>query len=233
MTAREGRTEGLFIAAKGGHNAESHNHNDVGHFIVYADGLPVLIDLGTEEYRVQTFSPQRYELWYLKSEYHNLPTVRGIGQRDGQRFRGENSEFTRSADLVEFKLQIERAYPEEAGIESWQRTFRLSREGPGYVEIVDEFTLREPAAELYYSLITPLKPIFAADGAIELEYAANKRVTLAYEAVALAASSEKIDIADDRLRGNWGDAVYRLLLTAKKPLSQGKHAIKVIKGKSE
>ena len=79
----------------------------------------------------------------------------------------------------------------------------------------------------------PVADRLELDGAIELEYAANKRVTLAYEAVALAASSEKIDIADDRLRGNWGDAVYRLLLTAKKPLSQGKHAIKVIKGKSE
>ena len=30
--------EGLYVAAKGGHNAESHNHNDIGNFIVYVTG---------------------------------------------------------------------------------------------------------------------------------------------------------------------------------------------------
>src|SRR2546430_9673482 len=40
----------LFRSAWGGHNAQSHNHNDVGNFIVYGDGRPVLIDLGVETY---------------------------------------------------------------------------------------------------------------------------------------------------------------------------------------
>jgi hypothetical protein len=35
MTARSraGSTEGLYLAAWGGHNAQSHNHNDVGNFL--------------------------------------------------------------------------------------------------------------------------------------------------------------------------------------------------------
>jgi hypothetical protein len=37
---------GLFLGLQGGHNAESHNHNDVGNFIVYFDGKPALIDVG-------------------------------------------------------------------------------------------------------------------------------------------------------------------------------------------
>ncbi|QGQ98142.1 heparinase [Paenibacillus psychroresistens] len=67
MTAREseGSEQGLYLAAKGGTNNEPHNHNDVGNFIVYADGLPVFIDLGTEEYTAKTFSAERYEIWYL------------------------------------------------------------------------------------------------------------------------------------------------------------------------
>src|SRR5262249_6996608 len=42
LTAREraGSADGLFLAAKGGHNAESHNHNDIGSFIVALDGAP-------------------------------------------------------------------------------------------------------------------------------------------------------------------------------------------------
>lgn len=30
-----GSSQGYYLAVKGGHNDESHNHNDVGHFIIY------------------------------------------------------------------------------------------------------------------------------------------------------------------------------------------------------
>jgi hypothetical protein len=52
---REGDTRGFYLAAKGGHNAESHNHNDIGNFIVYYDGLPLLIDVGSGKYTARTF----------------------------------------------------------------------------------------------------------------------------------------------------------------------------------
>ena len=47
MTARRGS---LFVAMKGGTNGESHNHNDVGSFVVYADDEPLFIDPGVGEY---------------------------------------------------------------------------------------------------------------------------------------------------------------------------------------
>src|SRR5258707_3435400 len=33
---------GLYVSAWGGHNGQSHNHNDVGNFVVFSDGRPVL-----------------------------------------------------------------------------------------------------------------------------------------------------------------------------------------------
>ncbi len=62
MAARSvsGWPSGLFLAAKGGHNAESHNHNDVGNFIVYYNGQPVIIDAGVGAYTAKTFSAERY-----------------------------------------------------------------------------------------------------------------------------------------------------------------------------
>ena len=47
MTARSNANsiKGFYVAAMGGHNAENHNHNDVGSFMVYADAEPLLIDL--------------------------------------------------------------------------------------------------------------------------------------------------------------------------------------------
>ncbi|MCX6624562.1 MAG: heparinase II/III family protein, partial [Acidobacteria bacterium] len=82
MAARrkEGSAEGLYLAAQGGHNMESHNHNDVGNFIVYADGKPVIIDIGVETYSAKTFSAQRYDIWTMQSAWHNLPTVDGVMQ---------------------------------------------------------------------------------------------------------------------------------------------------------
>jgi hypothetical protein len=75
MAAREkgGSIEGLYVAAKGGYNDESHNQNDAGHFIVYSDGQPPIIDVGVETYSTKTFSASRYDIWTMQSGYHNLP----------------------------------------------------------------------------------------------------------------------------------------------------------------
>ena len=58
MTARvtERSSDGFYVAAQGGHNAESHNHNDVGNFIVFLNGKPVIVDVGVETVRV-SFDP--------------------------------------------------------------------------------------------------------------------------------------------------------------------------------
>src|SRR5262249_42465304 len=52
-----GSTDGFYFGIKGHHNAESHNHNDVGSFMLFHDGEPLLIDVGVETYTVKTFSP--------------------------------------------------------------------------------------------------------------------------------------------------------------------------------
>ena len=87
MTARSfpNSSEGLYIAAKGGNNAENHNHNDVGNFIIYCDGKPVIIDVGVETYIQKTFSKDRYDIWTMQSQYHNLPTINGVQQKNGER----------------------------------------------------------------------------------------------------------------------------------------------------
>jgi Heparinase II/III-like protein len=83
---KAGSADGFYFAALGGHNAESHNHNDVGNFIVFLNGDPVLIDVGVETYTAKTFSPRRYEIWTMQSAYHNLPTINGAMQNDGRQY---------------------------------------------------------------------------------------------------------------------------------------------------
>jgi len=68
MAAREHpeSEKGFFLAAKGGHNAQSHNHNDVGTFILYYNDVPIIIDPGVETYTAKTFGPQRYDIWTMQ-----------------------------------------------------------------------------------------------------------------------------------------------------------------------
>ena len=104
MTARRGN---LYVAMKGGTNGESHNHNDVGSFVVYADCEPLFIDPAVGEYTAKTFSKDRYDIWTMQSGYHNLPQINGFDQKDGKQY---------AAKVVSHKggqltLDIAGAYP--------------------------------------------------------------------------------------------------------------------------
>ena len=229
MTAREyeGSEKGYFLAVKGGHNAEAHNHNDVGNFIVYIDGKPLIIDLGTEEYSAKTFSKQRFELWYLQSQYHNCPTIRGELQKDGKDYRASETTYCCMDSISELKTDIAGAYPGEAGICAWNRTCRLNRGTGASVEVTDEFVLTKPAADIEYNLITPCEPSITANGRIELQYAAGKKATLSYDCEHLDAYCENIDMMGSRLRRNWGERMYRLRLVEKTPVSNGIRRVKI------
>ncbi len=132
MTARdrEGSAEGFFVAAWGGHNDQSHNHNDVGNALVFFDGQPVLVDAGRPTYTSQTFSSRRYEIWAMQSAFHNLPTVNGVMQAAGRAFAASNVAHTASQDSAELQLDISPAYPKAAGLTSWVRSVR-PRSGQG------------------------------------------------------------------------------------------------------
>ncbi|MEE2752671.1 MAG: heparinase II/III family protein [Candidatus Latescibacterota bacterium] len=140
---RAGFRKGLYVAAKGGHNNESHNHNDIGNFVVYNNGLPLLIDVGVGTYTAKTFSSKRYEIWTMQSAYHNLPTVNGVMQRQGRSFAAKDLVYNTNNSVSEFSLDISSAYPEDANLESWNRTIRLNR-GKN-VEIIDKYRTDNPA----------------------------------------------------------------------------------------
>jgi hypothetical protein len=78
-----GSARGLAVSVKGGHNGENHNHVDVGSVIVALDGVPAVVDAGKPTYRAGTVGPDRYELWVVRGDWHNVPRVRGVEQAPG------------------------------------------------------------------------------------------------------------------------------------------------------
>ena len=124
---RAGSTDGFLVAAKGGHNAESHNHNDIGNFIIYYDGIPLLIDVGSGTYTRKTFSSERYDIWSNSSDYHNLPSVNGINQLAGRQYQASNVKYQSTPNTVLFSEDISKAFPDDAGINSLKRTIQYKR----------------------------------------------------------------------------------------------------------
>ena len=117
MTARRGD---YFVAMKGGHNGESHNHNDVGSFVIYANGAPLFIDPGVGEYTAKTFSKNRYDIWTMQSGYHNLPQINGFDQKDSKQYAAKIINHRNGL----LSLDIATAYPEEAGVRGDARRYQ-------------------------------------------------------------------------------------------------------------
>ena len=84
------RTASYTIAAKGGHNAEPHNHNDIGSFVFYANGEYIVDDLGWPEYDMSYFDiSKRYNYICASSLGHSVPIVDGGAQLPGKEHRAD------------------------------------------------------------------------------------------------------------------------------------------------
>jgi hypothetical protein len=233
MTARDTArsTDGFYVAAKGGHNAESHNHNDIGQFVVFIDGLPVLIDAGVETYSVKTFSPQRYEIWTMQSAYHNLPTINGVMQVPGHQFAARDVSYHADDAQAEMRLDIAGAYPPEAGLESWRRTVRLERGQAVHIE--DTYELVSRPQSLTMSLLTPCTVNTSTPGTLRLgtrPITAGRQAgsaAIQYDASRFSAAVETILVDDVQLQGVWGTQLFRVVLTATNPAQQDTWSLRI------
>lgn len=135
----DGSSAGLTVAAKGGHNDENHNHNDVGSFVVASDGVPVVVDAGRPTYTKATFGPDRYTIWTMQSTWHNLPDVRGLAQPAQREAAARDVAAVLTDDVAELSLDLAEAYP-ESGLTSWRRSVRLDRTS-GRVLVEDAWSL--------------------------------------------------------------------------------------------
>jgi hypothetical protein len=226
-----GTTAGLYLAAKGGHNAESHNHNDVGHFIVYHDGKPLIIDVGVETYTRKTFSPQRYEIWTMQSAYHSLPTIDRIMQAPGREFAAREVLYSADDESAAINLDLALAYPPQAHLLSWKRSIALQR--GRQVNLTDSYEFRQAPSTLFLSFMTPCQVDLSTPGHVRLIEAAlaGDRVSasgeITYNPLDFTVSVEDIPITDDHLGSTWGQRVRRIIFTAGNAGMKGQWVIRI------
>jgi hypothetical protein len=221
MTARrrEDSAEGFYVASQAASNGRSHGHNDSGSFLVFYGGEPVFIDVGPEAYTATTFSKDRYTLWPMQSAYHNLPTIGGVMQHDGDAYRAGDLKYASSDAEVSFRANLAPAYPKEAGAQRWTRTLKLDR-GRGVVLISEDFVLDKPV-EVMLSLMTAVEPVVQRDGVT------IGKTLLVFDQSQLHATVERIDLTDEAMKHSWGEAVYRLKLVSTGPVGKGVWALEL------
>ncbi|HOX06818.1 MAG TPA: heparinase II/III family protein [Planctomycetota bacterium] len=106
------RSGPLVLAGKAGHNAENHNHNDVGSFVLHCRGEDLLCDPGAPPYTREFFGPRRYELFVqAASRGHSVPLVGGAEQQRGREFRGALTAFRPDGPRKSAEVEFAEAYP--------------------------------------------------------------------------------------------------------------------------
>ena len=214
MTARTNNN--LFIASHGGNNGESHNHNDVGDFTIYADGTPVIIDAGKGTYMAITFSKDRYKLWYNTSPYHNLPFINGFQQETGLAAKANAVVFNNTNNVTTFSMNIEKAYSEKAGLQSWNRNISVDQK-KNMIQVKDNYHFSTANTQLSQTFMTVCNTNIETPGKIIFTTEKNQEVQLLYDAADWTITKERMSLTEPHeqaLRANWENKpVWRLLLT--------------------
>lgn len=193
------RRGGLYGAIKAGHNDESHNHNDVGTFLIYQNGCPKVIDAGNMVYTAKTFGPERYTLFNTRGANHNLPVIGGHEQREGREHAATAVVFEKEAA----QMDIAPAYPKEAGALKILR--RFAYENNAFV-LTDEIILQSEQSVTWVFMLREMPGI--SPGLLKLH-----GLLIAFDP-ALSCEITEIPVTDSRMAKNFPGSLFRAVFLA-------------------
>lgn len=147
---------GSGFAAKGGHNDENHNHNDVGHFLCVFKGEMLLSDLGAGEYTKDYFGNGRYGILCNRSLGHSVPLINGCEQCAGQEYHAERFVWEDAARML--RIDFAAAYPRGL-VQALERTILFADEGEAAqdtlkITVTDSFVPSERTRTFTENLVT-------------------------------------------------------------------------------
>ena len=135
----------MAVSAKGGNNAENHNHNDIGSYAVALGKTTMVGDQGGPfSYPGDYFSAAAPEKYKIKGSFgHPVPVVDGKTQSSGAKAKAIvlRKEFANDKDL--FCIDYTSAYS-TPNLNKLTRTFIYDRQGEGCFTVSDEFTANAP-----------------------------------------------------------------------------------------
>lgn len=216
MLARQTRRagEGLMLSAIAGSNdthVNHHSHNDVGHFSVYLDGEPLLIDLGQGTYSKATFGGDRYAMWHINSDGHHVPRINGLRQKAAvgaeardvvYRYDGATSRLTFDAAPAYFSSDTANRVLRDISFDH----------GTAEIAVVDTVELAEGLTSFELPLYVSDRDIAVEDGVCRIRCGARALDIVPHNLRLV--SMERLTLTDIRHRSTWGDAAHRLSFVA-------------------
>jgi hypothetical protein len=193
---------------------------------MYFNGKPCLIDLGRETYTAKTFSSERYEIWTMQSQFHNLPKINGYDQLPGRDYQAANTRFTANKKRIEFSTDIAAAYPEKAGLSKWERTYQLDR-GKRFI-VKDQYQFDQiPENLTTLNFVTYCKVSESKPGTLTLQ-GEDYTLELTYNPKATDPTIEFIEVTDNGLKRYWPNGVTRIVFPLKNPGLKGENSITIM-----
>lgn len=213
---RAGKT---FLVAKGGHNLESHNHNDVGSFVLFDESMPVIIDPGINHETYQALhNGNKYVVWSARSEWHNLPVVNGFQQAPGRQYCATDA--TADVKAGTFSADISHAYPGEAACRQWQRSYEVSG---SKVSVVDNYDLKQRLAPDTLHFVVWKEPFLPGEQCAGKRVGKEEVMVLCRDFTGskskwmkirfpkgMTVVKEEMKITDKSQKACWGESLWRI-----------------------
>lgn len=144
------RTKGFGFSAKGGNNGESHNHIDVGSFIIARNNKQIICDTGAGPYEDGYHTDRRYTFFHPSAQAHNIPILDGVSE-DG--IRRDDVIIHYDSEKSYASMDIKEAYGVDF-IKKAERKFYFEDEKITLTDNFD-FTKDVQVTEHFVSLIEP------------------------------------------------------------------------------
>ncbi|SDC63891.1 Heparinase II/III-like protein [Paenibacillus sp. UNCCL117] len=183
LVSRHRSAAGSYVfAAKGGHNAEPHNHNDIGQFMLTANGTSLLADLGCGQYTREYFGDGRYDILCNGAQGHSVPEVDGQRQQAGASAKAVLVERSSAEEREVFAVELASAYAHQ-GLSRLERRFVWSKAAPiPTLELTDIYSFSSPAGIITERLISWFKPAEQGPGLVRIDGGGGAGLSIRYDA---------------------------------------------------
>ena len=202
------------FAAKGGHNDEPHNHNDLGQFIIHLGGESLLADPGAGRYTRQYFGEERYDFFHTGSQGHSVPVINGQRQQAGANHDATPMSYEDRPDGLSFAVDLGRAY-DNADLEKFVRSFDWSVDSlrhTAFLRLTDTFRFSATIGHVEECFISLVQPEIAETDVTWKGKAG--RVTMQFSHQTFTTS---LEAHETQMHNGENATFYRLCLRTQKP----------------
>lgn len=172
------RNNDYVFACKGGHNDEPHNHNDIGHFLLQANGESFLKDLGSGMYCDGYFGQERYTFLCNGSQGHSVPIINNQFQGEGVSHFATITEVSIENDIDSLEMDLTNAYSLKS-LEKLVRRFTWKKNEKPELILADSYQFLVNPNSIVERFITPVLKITEDPLGVILE--GNQIVKMEYD----------------------------------------------------